>query len=99
MYPFAACLIALGLFMGLSGSPAYGGQADEASLFLVQGGTGAGSASQGMGTGKSGTGKEPDAGRGAMGKKSPFGEDQPTIALPAGVSDSACVCRLPGSGI
>jgi hypothetical protein len=32
----------------------------------------------GMETGKSGTGKETDAGRGAVGKKSPFGADQPT---------------------
>jgi hypothetical protein len=77
MYPFATCVIALGLCMGLSGNQAYG-QTDEASVFLIQGGTGAGSGSQGMGTGKSGTGKETDAGRGAMGKKSPFGADQPT---------------------
>lgn len=77
MYPFATCVIALGMFMGLSDNQAYG-QTDEASIFLVQGGTGAGSGSQGMGTGKSGTGKETDAGRGAMGKKSPFGADQPT---------------------
>ena len=31
-----------------------------------------------LGTGKSGTGKETDAGRGTMGKKSEFGSDQPT---------------------
>ncbi len=32
----------------------------------------------GMETGKTGTGKETDAGRGTPGKKSPFGADQPT---------------------
>lgn len=77
MYPFATCVIALGLFMGLSGNQPYA-QADEASVLLVQSGSGAGSGSQGMGSGQSGTGKETDAGRGAMGKKSPFGADQPT---------------------
>lgn len=68
----------LGMFLGVSGNQAYGSQIDEAAVFLVQGSTGAGSGSQGLETGKSGTGKETDAGRGTMGNKSPFGSDQPT---------------------
>jgi hypothetical protein len=64
MYLFAVFAIAVSLFIGLSGNQAYGGLTDEASVVLVE-------------TGKSGTGKETDAGRGAMGKKSPFGSDQP----------------------
>jgi hypothetical protein len=77
MYVFALSAIAVGFF-SFSGNAAYSSQTDQPSVLLVQGGTGAGSGSQGLETGKSGTGKETDAGRGTMGKKSPFGGDQPT---------------------
>ena len=50
----------------------------SSSILLVQSGTGAGPGTgTGLETGKSGTGKETDVGRGTLGKKSPFGEDQP----------------------
>jgi hypothetical protein len=78
MYTFAMSAIAAGIFMGFSGNPAYSSETNQPSVVLVQGGTGAGSGSQGLGTGNSGTGKETDAERGTMGKKSPFGADQPT---------------------
>jgi hypothetical protein len=78
MYMFAISAIAIGCFTGFSGQLAYSSETHQPSVILVQGETGAGSGSQGMGTGKSGTGKETDAGRGAIGKKSPFGADQPT---------------------
>ena len=48
------------------------------TVVLVQSSTGAGPGTgTAVETGKSGTGKETDAGRGTLGKKSPFGEDQP----------------------
>ena len=59
---FAIFAIAIGCFAAISGNPAYSSQNDQPSVLLVQGGTGAGSGSQGLGTGK----------------KSPFGGDQPT---------------------
>jgi hypothetical protein len=63
----------------LSPTPAVSHAADGSSMIvLVQSGTGAGPGTgTGLDTGKSGTGKETDAGRGTLGKKSPFGEDQP----------------------
>jgi hypothetical protein len=78
MYTFAISAIAVGFFIALSGNPGYLSQTDQPSVILAQGGTGAGIGSQGLGTGKSGTGEETDAGRGTMGKKSEFGADQPT---------------------
>ena len=77
MYMFAIA-ITIGSFTGFNANLAYSSESHQPSVVLVQGGSGAGSGSQGLGTGKSGTGKETDAGRGTMGKKSPFGGDQPT---------------------
>src|SRR3954470_13408620 len=50
----------------------------EPSIVLIQEDTGAGISALAIETGKSGTGKETDAGKGTIGKKSPFGADQPT---------------------
>lgn len=77
MYMFAIA-ITIGCFTGFSTNLAYSSESHQPSVVLIQGGTGAGAESQGLGTGKSGTGKETDAGRGKMGKKSEFGADQPT---------------------
>ena len=77
MYAFAISAIAVGLFTGFTENLAYSNQADQPSVLLVQGGTDVGPGTQGLGTGKSGTGKETDAGRGTLGKESPFGSDQP----------------------
>jgi hypothetical protein len=77
-------LVVGGISMSFSGACGNGtpvqmyDRSDSTPLILVQSETGAGSRTGPMGAGKSGTGKETDAGRGVMGKQSPFGSDQPT---------------------
>ena len=77
MYAIAVYGVVLGLAAPI-GHVTSASQADS-PLVLIQSGTGAGPGTgTGLDTGKSGTGKETDAGRGTIGKKSPFGSDQPT---------------------
>jgi hypothetical protein len=71
----AAFSLALPTYWGAQAAPT---PSAEPPIILAQEGTGGGSSGGGMQTGQSGTGKETDAGKGIVGKPSPFGQDQPT---------------------
>jgi hypothetical protein len=80
MYAVTLCGVMLGLMTTPLGHSTFvAGDPDvSSSVVLVQSGTGAGPGTgTGLDTGKSGTGKETDKGRGTLGQKSQFGEDQP----------------------
>jgi len=80
MYAIAMCGVLAGLAVptGPAATAAWDRTDSSFTIVLVQSGTGAGPGTgTGLDTGKSGSGKETDAGRGTVGKESPFGSDQP----------------------